>query len=119
MPFGSTLKAARIKAGLTLRKLGDAVNYPFNALSEIENGTRRVPINTPLLEKLAQILALNLNEARKELATDENKRMPLRVESLLRNNEEFALEFYCQTNKLSDEELLSLLRNAIENGKTT
>jgi transcriptional regulator with XRE-family HTH domain len=116
VPFGKTLKAARIRAGLSLRRLGAAAGYPFSALSEIENGTRRMPDNPALLARVAGLLGIDLPEARRELELDWARRKPLRLEHLLRNYPEFAAEFYRATDHMGDEELLSLLRGAIAGG---
>jgi transcriptional regulator with XRE-family HTH domain len=113
MPFGKTLKAARIKAGLSLRKLGEAVGYPFSALSEIENGTRGMPGDMAVLAKITNILGISLSEAKREIEMDETRREPSRLENIFRNNEEFAAEFCRETDPLSDEELLAVLRGAL------
>ena len=42
MPFENRLREYRIRRGLTLRELGDAVKMNYSHLSKIENGEKRI-----------------------------------------------------------------------------
>ncbi|MDR1656151.1 MAG: helix-turn-helix domain-containing protein [Deltaproteobacteria bacterium] len=114
MSFGKTLKNARIKKGLSLRRLGDMVNYPFSVLSEIENGNRNIPAeNEALLQALTEVLDIDLAAAREEISVDAYSRKPIRLEQLFRKDENFAATFYRETEKMSDDEIIKMLTEAI------
>lgn len=44
--LGAWIKAARLKAGISLSKLGQQVDVSYMGISKYENGTVRTPIKT-------------------------------------------------------------------------
>lgn len=117
MSFGEMIKAARLTKELTLRKLGVLISYPFSIISEIENGTRQMPDNEPLLKSLVSILEIDVGEAKKQIKLDKIQRNPTKLVNSLMNNDQFAAEFCRATEEMSEEKLRELILNAIKSRK--
>lgn len=62
--FGEFIHNLRINAGMTLTKLGAALDIDQSTLSKIENEKRVAP--EEILPKLANVFKLDLSELRKE-----------------------------------------------------
>ena len=57
-PLGYAIRAARIAKGLSIRKLGELADVPYNSVYLIEHAKRCVTI--PLLMKISNALDLDL-----------------------------------------------------------
>jgi transcriptional regulator with XRE-family HTH domain len=112
--FGKTMKTARISKGLTLRELGAKVDYPISALSEIENGTRRMPDNEQLLLKTTQLLGIDLSQAKDEIEVDSFKCYPYRLIRIFRSNEKLAESFFKAIENISDDELVIIFMDILK-----
>jgi len=83
--FGIRLRELRVKAGMTLRELANAVNIDFTYLSKIENG-----IMPPPSEKVLLQLAEALNTDQDELLTLAG-RIPPDIAEILKDPEALAM----------------------------
>ena len=56
--FGQNLKIARLKRGMTLIELADAVDMHFSSVSQIEHGATNITLRT--MKRLAAVMDLDV-----------------------------------------------------------
>jgi transcriptional regulator with XRE-family HTH domain len=88
MRFGETLREIRLKKEITLRQFALDSDVDLAYLSRIERGTVAPPQKEELLDAICAGLELGPDESRelKDLATNENGRMPADVAANLAAN---------------------------------
>lgn len=116
--FGEILKEARGKRELTLRELGQIVDYKPSYLSEIENGTRRPPKDLTRLRDLAKALRTDFSELVAAARLDEVEHESGFLKKLFNVDRELAAGFCRAAETSSDEELKDAMTMALARLKT-
>lgn len=113
--FIETLCTARKSKSLTLRALAEKLGVSYQYYHELETGKRLVPLKGGIIEKIAEILDLDIKQLyRLREVYSATKRATSKLRGSLQKEPKLAEQFSELVNTKSDDEINNILKGLFD-----
>lgn len=109
--FGEIMSQARVRKGLSLRKLGQFVKMQPSLLSEMEHGRRLPPGEEERIEHLALVLGLDPKELNEAARIERSIKKPQFMDKL---DKDLAWSLCRAAEDVSEEQLNEAIKSMLE-----